>query len=167
MSMIERFKEEAQLKPTRFDGMIGALVYEFAKEGHSGFSAPYGIDQLTNRVYRALAQYPLSPLQGTDDEWEHAFSRTDNTIVYQNKRYSALFKEIKPSGSVTFYDVDAVTFYYKDEPNDYITNGKYLSKFYAFPENKLVFPYFPNPAVKPVRVEIESLLEGKLVTQEH
>lgn len=42
-----------------------------------------------------------------------------------------------------------------------------MEEVQAFPENKIVFPYFPNPAVKPVRVEIESLLEGKLVTQEH
>lgn len=59
------------------------LIELFASQGHSGFSAPYVIN-----VFSRLAKFkPLSPLTGEDDEWD------DVGDVFQNKRYSAVFKD--------------------------------------------------------------------------
>ena len=60
------------------------LLELFASQGHSGFTAPYAIN-----VFKRLAMYkPLSPLTGEDSEWNEIESG-----LYQNKRYSAVFKE--------------------------------------------------------------------------
>ena len=62
------------------------MVDVFAEEGHSGFSAEYAISLLE----KLLRWKPLSPLTGEDDEWiEHE----DN--IFQNKRYSCVFKNGK------------------------------------------------------------------------
>lgn len=60
------------------------LIELFASQGHSGFTAPY-----TANVFNRLAMYkPLTPLTGEDSEWNEIESG-----LYQNKRYSAVFKE--------------------------------------------------------------------------
>ena len=60
------------------------LIELFASQGHSGFSAPFVIN-----VFSRLAMFkPLSPLTGEDDEWNDLGDGT-----YQNKRYSAVFKD--------------------------------------------------------------------------
>lgn len=63
---------------------IIALIKLFESQGHSGFTAPYTIN-----VFKRLAMFkPLTPLTGEDSEWNEV-----ETGVYQNKRYSAVFKE--------------------------------------------------------------------------
>lgn len=60
------------------------LIELFASQGHSGFTAPYTIN-----AFKRLASYkPLAPLTGEDSEWNEI-----EPGVYQNKRYSAVFKE--------------------------------------------------------------------------
>jgi len=60
------------------------LIELFASQGHTGFTAPYTI-----RVFERLAMFkPLTALTGENDEWNE-LSDGD----YQNKRYSAVFKE--------------------------------------------------------------------------
>ena len=60
------------------------LIELFASQGHSGFTAPY-----TANTFKRLAMYkPLAPLTGEDDEWNEI-----EPGHYQNKRYSAVFKE--------------------------------------------------------------------------
>lgn len=62
------------------------LIELFASQGHSGFSASYVIN-----AFSRLAKFkPLSPLTGEDDEWNEV-----GTGVFQNKRYSAVFKDGK------------------------------------------------------------------------
>ena len=59
------------------------LIELFASQGHSGFSAPYVINSFSR-----LAMFkPLSSLTGEDDEWDEVGDR-----LFQNKRYSAVFK---------------------------------------------------------------------------
>ena len=61
------------------------LLESFDSQGHSGFSAPYVI-----RTFCRLAMFkPLTPLTGEDDEWN------DIGDCFQNKRYSAVFKNKK------------------------------------------------------------------------
>ena len=66
------------------------MVEEFSKEGHSGFSANYALQCLT----KLLNYKPLSPLTGDDDEWTDVSDLSGETM-FQNKRYSAVFKNGK------------------------------------------------------------------------
>ena len=60
------------------------LIELFASQGHSGFTAPYTVN-----VFKRLAMYePLTALTGEDSEWNEI-----ELGFYQNKRYSAVFKE--------------------------------------------------------------------------
>ena len=60
------------------------LIELFASQGHSGFTAPYTVN-----VFKRLAMFkPLTPLTGEDNEWNEI-----EPGLYQNKRYSAVFKE--------------------------------------------------------------------------
>ena len=60
------------------------LIELFASQGHSGFTAPYTIN-----TFKRLAMFkPLAPLTGEDSEWNEI-----EPGLYQNKRYSAVFKE--------------------------------------------------------------------------
>lgn len=78
------------------------LLNVFAKQGHSGFSAPFCIS-----MFEKLARWePLTPLQGTDDEWTDV-----DENMYQNKRCSRVFKD-KKTGRV--YDTEGKVFV---EPN--------------------------------------------------
>ena len=62
------------------------LLELFDKQGHSGFSAPYVIGK-----FERLAMFkPITPLTGEDDEWNEV-----STGFFQNKRYSAVFKDSK------------------------------------------------------------------------
>lgn len=65
-------------------GDVMALLHLFAKQGHSGFSAPHCIS-----LFSKLANYEiLSPLTGEDCEWNEV-----GTNVYQNKRCSHVFMD--------------------------------------------------------------------------
>lgn len=60
------------------------LIELFDSQGHSGFSAQYVIN-----AFSRLAKFkPLSPLTGEDDEWNELRDGS-----FQNKRYSAVFKD--------------------------------------------------------------------------
>jgi len=64
--------------------MIMDLIEMFASQGHSGFTAPY-----VASMFHRLAMYkPLTPLTGENDEWHKVGDGS-----YQNKRYSAVFKD--------------------------------------------------------------------------
>ena len=60
------------------------LIELFDSQGHSGFTAPY----VASMFHRLAMFKPASPLTGEDDEW-----REVGTGVFQNKRYSAIFKD--------------------------------------------------------------------------
>lgn len=70
------------------------LIETFAKQGHSGFSAPY-----VANMFHKLANYEvLSPLTGNDDEWSDVLDErsSDNTkMLFQNNRDSRVFKDEK------------------------------------------------------------------------
>lgn len=60
------------------------IVEVFAKQGHSGSSAPY----VVNCLNKLLRYETLVPLTGEDDEWfEH------DGGLFQNKRNGAVFKQ--------------------------------------------------------------------------
>jgi len=106
------------------------MVTEFSEEGHSGFSASYALGLLMK-----LFDYkPLSPLTGDDSEWvEH-----DNDL-FQNKRYSAVFKTGKTGKP---YDINGRVFY-----ETYLDEDGTLRKSYFTSGDSVVdieFPYTPT-----------------------
>ncbi len=91
MSLVNWAKEELDRIGSKDDEMqqvmndnILEIVETFSKQGHSGFSANYAL----NIIKRLLDWKPITPLTGEEDEWHFV---GDNT--YQNKRYSAVFRE--------------------------------------------------------------------------
>ena len=73
------------------------LLKVFGKQGHSGSSAPFAVDQFS----RLASWKPLAPLTGDDDEWGTDASPT------QNNRFSKVFKD--DDGSA--YWVDGIVFW--------------------------------------------------------
>jgi len=64
------------------------LLEVFAKQGHSGSSAPFCI-----QYFKTLASFePLCPLTGEDDEWNDISGHSDNP-TWQNARCSHVFKD--------------------------------------------------------------------------
>jgi len=103
------------------------MIDMFADQGHSGFSANYMISVVT----RLMNIKPLGPLTGDDSEWTLV---QDDPVLYQNKRYSAVFKD----GNGRAYDIDArvVKDQWKDSNGelhtDYVTNSE-CAKDITFP----------------------------------
>lgn len=103
-----------------------SIVRMFALQGHSGFSAEATLS-LAEKVMRVE---PLTPIKGTDDEWSNV-SDLGNENLYQNKRYSSVFKDNDGA-----YDIDGYVFV---EPNGCRFTG-YQSRKY------ITFPYYPDRA---------------------
>lgn len=109
MSMIEWAKEELDLLVENNDSIqieinknIMELVEVFAKQGHTGFTASYTIGILN----RLIDHKPITPLTGSEDEWEEVFDKDSNT--QQNKRCSAVFR--KDFDNSTAYYIDGKVF---------------------------------------------------------
>ena len=109
MSLIEHGKLELQMavffdQDSDYDGAIGKAVMElievFAKQGHSGMSAPY-----VANIFHKLANYePLLGITGKDEEWSDVRD-LGKYSWYQNKRCSAIFKDGKDGRP---YYIDAI-----------------------------------------------------------
>jgi hypothetical protein len=87
--------EEGKLIIEPFIEDIYSILDKFAGEGHSGASAPHGAEALSFAIKKACMFEPLSPIMGTDDEWntvEHS-----GPIHYQNNRLSSIFKDTSDS----------------------------------------------------------------------
>lgn len=110
------------------------MVTEFAKEGHSGFSANYAIGML-NKLFDYK---PLSPLSGKDEEWNEV-----GDDLWQNKRCSTIFKD--KTGKA--YNIDGIVFY--EWNTDKETGEKYKSYFTCkLSRIPVEFPYnVPNEPI--------------------
>ena len=76
------------------------LLEVFARQGHSGFSAPYAVE-----TFHKLALHePLVPLSGADDEWNEV-----GDGVFQNNRCSRVFKD-KNRFNGQAYDIEGRIF---------------------------------------------------------
>lgn len=111
MSLIDHAKTELQIaglfdkEGDFYEGMTGKAVMElievFSKQGHSGMSAPIVAD-----IFKKLANYePLGPITGKDEEWSDVRDYGKGEPWYQNKRYSAIFKDGKDGRA---YSIDAI-----------------------------------------------------------
>ena len=86
LEKIGYFKEGDNPYNVAVANAILELLDVFDNQSHSGFSAPYVIGK-----FKRLAMFkPISPLTGEDDEWNEMKDGS-----FQNKRYSAVFKDKK------------------------------------------------------------------------
>ena len=78
-----------------FKNEILALVNKFGNSGQSGGSAPYVSQIISNVVKKLCMQQSISPIMGTDDEWDDVSEISDEKIgtIFQNERNSAIFKD--------------------------------------------------------------------------
>ena len=142
MSLLEYAKDELDHIGMTADGdeynammrnHILHMVEEFAKEGHSGFSASYAIECLE----KLLRYEPLSPLTGEDSEWLDVSAYGDNPC-WQNKRCSRVFKEADGKA----YDIDGFVFW------SWVTDeeGNKFKNHYTNKSSRryIEFPYTPK-----------------------
>lgn len=108
-----------------YGGMTGKSVIElielFAKQGHSGMSAPIVIS-----LFKELANFkPISPITGDDDEWNEVGDE-----MFQNKRLSSVLKDGKDGRP---YYLDAIV--WSDEGGSFTgtVDGIKSSQFISFP----------------------------------
>jgi hypothetical protein len=103
-----------------------ALLEVFHDEGHSGSSAPYAIN-----LFSKLAKFePLAPLTGEDWEWVcHQDERTNGVAVYQNKRFSAVFKQTDRFDGKPYWLDGKVFWEWVSRPD--IDDGKPFKSYYT------------------------------------
>ena len=92
---------------------------------------------------------PLTPLQGTDDEWEKLgedrYVSDHVNTCYRNKRYISLFKYVYDDGHVEYEDIKRVQCIKKYD--DCTFSSKYYMSYIAKLVNKMYpieFPYMPE-----------------------
>lgn len=103
--ILEQTNKEAIV--LEFKNEILALVNKFGNSGQSGGSAPYVSQIISNVVKKLCMQQSISPIMGTDDEWNDVSEISDEKIgtMFQNKRNSAIFKD-----NTGAYYLDAIVF---------------------------------------------------------
>lgn len=98
-SSVEKPKEEGgELLINDFIPEIRMIIDKFAKQGHSGSSAPFYAGALSRTIKNTLLFKPLSPITGEEDEWNdtgETLNKGEKNEMYQNKRLSAVFKDGK------------------------------------------------------------------------
>ena len=90
---------------TPFTKEILALCEKFGKSGQSGCSAPYTATAISKAVKKLLLQEPICDVTGHESEWVDVSEVGDGSILYQNNRCSALFKDGTESKA---YYLDAI-----------------------------------------------------------
>lgn len=143
-------KEDCEKRGKKYnpkDFSYGGAIYESAlkayksllKDGHSGMSWAF----TTNVLNRMMQHKVLTPLQGTDDEWNECGIRdADGPVDYQNVRQSSLFKHVHPDGTVTYNDVDRAVCVDAEDKWDIHHFG--LSARVVDEMFPIAFPYMPS-----------------------
>ncbi len=78
---------------TPFAKEILALCEAFGNSGQSGGSAPYTASAISQAVKKLLLQEPICDVTGHENEWVDVSEMGGGSIMYQNSRCSALFKD--------------------------------------------------------------------------
>lgn len=156
MSMSEWAENEVRLackreNPDREEDEwdYGCACYESAlkafkclmEDGHSGMS--FGFTK--NILIRLMNSLPLTPIEGTEEEWRYSSDREDGTKVYQNKRMSSLFRDIHPDGSVTYDDIN--DYFCVDEDSGLAYKGGGADAVLDEYRKPIEFPYWPTEKI--------------------
>jgi hypothetical protein len=129
-------EELAEDDPNRWvQENILELLELFAKQGHSGSSAPYVIGMF----FKLASHEPITPLTGDDSEWEKIDFQT-----MQNVRCSRVFKNIN-TGRV--FDIQGKIF---EEPD----GARYAN---GESSTDVTFPYIPHTEVVKVPAPEETI----------
>lgn len=117
---LERIEHDKEGFQDCIDENILELLKVLCNQGHTNHTVAYVLN-----MFDRLAHYlPLTPLTGEDDEWNEV-----SDGLYQNKRYSAVFKDADGA-----YNIDGKIFSY-DGGETWFTN-----KDSRIP---ISFPYMP------------------------
>lgn len=82
------------------------LCDAFGKSGQSGGSAAFVIEIIAGTLKSLMAQKPIAPISGDDNEWIDQTEACNGNITFQNNRLSSVFKhDVGPA-----YYTDAVVF---------------------------------------------------------
>ena len=149
--------------PDRKDGEwdYGCACYESAlkafrsllEDHHSSFS----IGMTRFILNRLIQNKPLSPITGVDDEWSDIrdlWGDGGNSICYQNKRMSSLFKYVYSDGAIRYTDAERYYGIDVDAPDAPYYNRKIrevMEELYP-----ITMPYMPTD--NPYKVYTESFL---------
>ena len=112
------------------------ILYLISKQNHSGFSFNY----LYNLLKTILDDDTLTELTGKSGEWIKI--NNNETILFQNKRCSRIFREIHDDGTVEDYFIDGKIFIDPD-------GDSYTSKESVIP---VKFPCYP-PKKRYIKVD--------------
>lgn len=178
--------EEATLKARaviEIENAYTESVYDAALEvfdklcdqNHSGMSIELTM-HIVNRLVRGQA---LTPLQGTEDEWNQYEDWGDTYLVSQNIRNSAVFRHIDKVTKAITYTYNGVLIVVNDddvwhnyppldEPgtldDDFPSTKSYFAQYRALKDDlndKIVFPYVPETYKYKWNFETEELEEVK------
>lgn len=132
---------------------IMAMLFEFDREGHSGFSASYAI----SIIERLLRWEPLSPLRGTPEE----FHDCEHSGLVQNRRDSAVFRQSTQGigGNKIVYACRNDGYVFQDPPTE---NGYRPAFTGQLSSHVVLFPFNPTEARKHRRYMDGSILEEML-----
>lgn len=113
-------------------------IYEsILDEGHSGFS----IGVMMNILTRLVDGKPLSPIT-EDDEWGPEIGYPDSEVISsQCCRYSALFKDTHPDGTIIYIDVNRSVGVYINSGATYTSSlvREIVDELYP-----ITLPYYPS-----------------------
>lgn len=111
------------------------IFKKLCKQNHSGTSIQC-VESVLNRL---IDLKPLSPIEDNSEYWNDVTWNDDGTTVYQNKRYSGLFKNVHKDGTVDYNDVERWQCY--DDSGICFTSSivnRYLDKLFP-----ISLPYYP------------------------
>ena len=112
-------------------------------QNHSGHS----IGVTLNILNRLVDMRCLSPIEDTEDVWEFVrYDSKNQCEEYQCKRMSSLFKKVYDNGTVTYSDVNRVTFIDTSSENTAWHNG--ICDNYVNENYPITFPYYPTGKYK-------------------
>ena len=110
----------------------------FAGFAHSGTSAGLTLSLLN----RLVNHKPFVAIAGGPDEWRHSHITESGTDVYQNTRYSGLFKEVDALGNVTYSDVNRWIF--KNIRSGLTYHNGFLTSEMDKIAGPITLPYWPK-----------------------
>lgn len=138
-------EENTSNEPLIIDGYIEVfekIVEIFSSQGHSGFSASCYSSYLSHALKQTLNLQPLSPLTGKDHEWINVSEYDEGSMLYQNNRDSAVFKD----GYGCKYN-DAIVFQGEDDFDSFtgsvgsLRSSQYIKSFPFTPKRFTVHVY--------------------------
>ena len=151
MSLNEWAKKEVEFLSKKGDAYLtncaNAALEAFellAEQGHSGYSIG-----VTKSILNDLIDgKPLTTITGEDDEWCDTSYRNEKRgyTSQQNKRCTALFKDVYDDGRVEYSYNDRYAFYKNGSDIEYHCGyaNDYLDEIFG----KITMPFYPRPAIE-------------------